>query len=397
MSFWKKKKKPEKLTKKVESKTQGEPLKDLQFATRAIHSDGKIENTPDVSPPLHLSTTYIRPNDDGLAYGRIDQMTRRRCEAVLGDLEGGACLLYSSGLAAVMALLYLVQPKRVWIEKGYFMTHGVIRMFGERPGENDLPIMTVETISLSKTEARPFKKGDLILLETPNNPTCEIFDIEQISKEAHELGAVVAVDSTFATPVLQRPLALGADVVLHSCTKFLGGHSDLTVGALITNNFGFIPKLHRQRGYLGSIPGNLECLLLLRSLRTLVIRVKRHSRTAEKVALFLSTHPKVTTVWHPSIPSHPGHELAQKQMSGPPACFSFELKSQQEAITLPSTLQLFKNATSLGGVESLIDHRYAYDQSAPPTLLRVSIGLESAKDLIADLTQALNVLPETEK
>jgi len=200
----------------------------------------------------------------------------------------------------------------------------------------------------------------------------------------------VVVDSTFATPILQNPLQLGADIVIHSCTKALGGHSDLMAGVLVANET-IANQLHRERTLLGSVLGNLECWLLLRSLRTLKLRVKRQCKTAIKIALWLEKNEKVTKVWHPIVASHPDHELCKKQMKAPPACFSFELKSPEQASVLPKRLKMFTNATSLGGVESLIDYRFAYDKSVSSCLLRISIGLESAKDLIADLEQGLDI------
>lgn len=183
-------------------------------------------------------------------------------------------------------------------------------------------------------------------------------------------------------------------MIISKSTNNISGHSDLLAGALIAKNMNDAAMLDNQRGYLGSVPGNLEAFLLLRSLRTLEIRVKRHSRTAEKFARWLSTHPKVKKVWHPSLPTHPSHEIAKKQMRAPPACFSFEVQKLEQAAVLISNLKLFKNATSLGGVESLIDYRYAFDKNVSPTLFRISIGLESTKDLIADMSYALDNLPE---
>jgi len=236
------------------------------------------------------------------------------------------------------------------------------------------------------------EKGDVYFVETPSNPSCILYDIEQFATLAHEKQAYLVVDSTFATPVLQNPLQLGADVVMHSCTKYLGGHSDLLGGVLITKNMGMCQVLLSQRTNLGSNLGNLETWLLLRSLRTLKIRVQKQSRSAIKIARFLSEHPKVTKVWHPSITSHPSYELCKKQMRAPPSCFSFELGTRAEAETFPSKLNIIVGATSLGGVESLIDYRHKYDSTVSQTLLRISIGLESAKDLINDLKQALDSL-----
>jgi len=198
--------------------------------------------------------------------------------------------------------------------------------------------------------------------------------LKSLPKKLKKVGAYLVVDSTFATPILQNPLQLGADIVLHSCTKSLGGHSDLLAGALVaTEDLG--KELRYQRMLLGNSLGNMESWLLLRSLRTLSLRVKRQSKTGHKLALWLEKHPKVTKVWHPSISSHPSYELSKKQMRGPPSTFSIELSNPEEAQQLPKKLNLFSDATSLGGVESLIDYRFAYDSSVSPCLLRLSIGL----------------------
>jgi cystathionine gamma-synthase len=372
------------MKKKKNSEIKKETIKDpiLHFTTLSIHADKNIENTPDLAPPIHLSTTYSS-NSDGLVYSRVDQMTRRRLEAVLGALEGGKSVVYSSGLAAVLAALYLFKPKKVSIEGGYWMTKNLMNLYGEGSG--------LQLIPLNDKMYEILEKGDVIWIESPKNPTCEMDDIRKISEKAHKMGVYVIVDSTFATPVLQKTLELGADISLHSCTKALGGHSDLLGGALLTKDETMHYKLKKQRSLLGNVMGNLETYLLLRSLRTLYVRVKRQSKTGKKIAKFLASHPKVAKVWHPSISSHPAYKLAKKQMSGPPYCFSFETTSAQEAVNLPKKLNIFTEATSLGGVESLIDYRYKYDPDVSDCLLRISIGLESSKDLINDLKSALEM------
>jgi cystathionine gamma-synthase len=348
------------------------PLQDP--ATLALHADDGLEPGPDVAPPLHLASTYAADNAQGLVYGRNDTATRRRLEAVLGALEGGHAVSYASGLAAVYAALRHLRPRRVAIAGGYHGTHAVLARLSE------------DGVAVTDLEAAP-GEGDVLWLETPRNPTCELQDIAAHARRAHAAGARVVVDSTFATPILQQPLALGADLVMHSSTKFLAGHSDVLGGVLVAPGAEQAAALRGERTVLGSVPGALETWLTLRSLRTLALRVWRQSETATALAAWL--HGRVPRVWHPSLPSHPRHELAREQMRGPGGVLAIELESAEAARALPGRLRLFHDATSLGGVESLIEWRRRHDPHAPPGLLRVSVGLEAPADLIADLEQGL--------
>jgi len=346
----------------------------LDPATLALHADDGLEPFPDVSPPLRPATTFAADNPEGLVYARNDTATRRRLEAVLGALEGGHAVTYASGLAAVYAALRHLRPRRVAIDRGYHGTHDVLARLAQDG---------LEVIGL---EAAP-RTGDLVWLETPKNPTCELEDIAAHARRAHAAGAQVAVDSTFATPVLQNPLALGADLVMHATTKFIAGHSDVLGGALVTASPEQAEALRAERKVLGAVPGALETWLTLRSLRTLSLRVLRQSDTATQVAAWLEG--RVSRVWHPSLPSHPQHALAGEQMRGPGGVLSIELAAEAAARRLPARLRLFRNATSLGGVESLAEWRRLHDPGAPPGLVRLSIGLEAPADLIADLEQGL--------
>ncbi len=343
-------------------------------ATLALHADDGAEPAADVAPPLHLATTYLAGNDEALVYGRNDTATRRRLETVLGALEGGHAVTYASGLAAVYAALRHLRPKRVAIDRGYHGTHLVLQRLQEDG---------VEVIGL----AAKFRAGDVIWLETPKNPTCEIEDIAAYARRAHGAGAKVVVDSTFATPILQQPLALGADLVMHSSTKFIAGHSDVLGGVLVAPTAEQAAALRAERTVSGAVPGALEAWLTLRSLRTLALRVQRQSESATLLAAWLEG--RVARVWHPSLPAHPGHKIAGEQMRGPGGVLSIELDSAEAAQALPPRLRLFRNATSLGGVESLIEWRRQHDPNAPPGLLRISVGLEDPQDLIADMEQAL--------
>ncbi len=347
----------------------------LRPDTVALHADAGLERAADVAPPIHVSTTFDADNAEGLVYARAEQPTRRRLEAVLGALEGGEAVVYASGQAAATAALLHLRPRRVAIARGgYHGTHAAV---------DALAPLGVAKVPL---EAAP-AKGDVVWLETPRNPTCELEDVAAHAARAHAAGAVVVVDGTFATPVLQRPLELGADLVLHSVTKLLAGHSDALAGVLVTRDAAVAAALRAARTVSGAVPGALETWLALRGLRTLGLRVRRQTETATALAAWLE--PRVARVWHPSLASHPGHALCQRQMRGPGPILSLELGSEEAARALPGALALFRDATSLGGVESLAEWRRKHDPEAPPALVRLSIGLEDPADLVADLERGL--------
>jgi cystathionine gamma-synthase len=343
------------------------------MATEAIHWDREEESCTDVAPPLHVTTTFQR-FDGGFAYSREDQPTRVRLEKVLGRLERGVAVTYPSGQAAATAILAHWKPGRVAIDRGYFGTHEAIDAFA-RCG--------VTCVGL----AAPLRRGDLVWLETPKNPGCELEDIALHASRAHAAGAELVVDSTLATPALQTPLALGADAVMHSSSKFLGGHSDALGGVVVVRDGTRAAALRRERETSGAIPGTLETWLTLRSLRTLVVRVAQQCSTAMAVASWLSE--RVPGVSYPGLSTHPQREIAARQMRAGGGVLAFELDDEMEAKMLADSLQLFRRAVSLGGVESLIDWRHEFDSCCPATLLRVSIGLEAADDLIADLRRGL--------
>ena len=348
----------------------------LDFATLALHADDGVEPGPDIAPPIHLATTFAADNEQKLVYGRNDQPTRRRLEAVLGALEGGHAVVYGSGLAAIQAVMIHLRPRRVAISGGYHGTHAVLEQW--KPNG-------VDVVPLQATLGR----GDLMWLETPKNPTCEVADIAAAAKRAHDAEAFLCVDSTFATPVLQKPLSLGADVVMHSSTKFLSGHSDALGGVLAVADRERAERLRNERAVQGAVLGALETWLTLRSLRTLELRVLRQSQTATELAARLNG--KVPRVWHPSLPGDAGHAIAKEQMRGFGGVLSIELEDESRARSLPGRLRLFNDATSLGGVESLIEWRRRHDANAPPGLLRISIGLEGVEDLWNDLKKGLGL------
>ncbi|ABS25940.1 Cys/Met metabolism pyridoxal-phosphate-dependent protein [Anaeromyxobacter sp. Fw109-5] len=347
----------------------------LRPDTLALHADAGVERTSDVAPPIHVSTTFAAGDDEGLVYARQDQPTRRRLEAVLGALDGGHAVTFASGQAAATAALLHLRPRRVAIAPGgYHLTHAAI---------DALAPCGIEEVPLDAEVGA----GDVVWLETPKNPTCELQDIASHAARARAAGARLVVDGTFATPVLQQPLALGADLVYHSMTKFLAGHSDALGGVLVARDQALAEGLRATRTVTGGVPGALETWLVLRGVRTLGLRVRQQTANATRLAAFLER--RVARVWHPSLPSHPGHELAKRQMRGPGPILSIELGSEAAARALPRALRIFRDATSLGGVESLVEWRRKQDPHAPPALLRLAVGIEDPDDLEGDLARAL--------
>lgn len=380
--------------------------------TAAIHGDtsmieeGSVQAAllsthADIAPPLSVSTTFEAPVEKGRGhiYSRETNPTRARCEQLLGAIMSapGApahAILYSSGLAAAFAVLSHLRPRRVAITGGYHGTHAVLAQLKHiafDDGYEKLPLMQPAEVAASALQ-----KGDVLWLETPNNPTCEVADVAAYVTAAKARGIRVVVDSTFAPPPLQNPLHLGADVVMHATTKYLAGHSDALGGALCVVDEAMANAFMKARTTLGSVPGSLEPWLLMRSLRTLHLRVERQANTATRLVQWLNSsmadashelHGLVHKVYHPSLESNsPLHDVAVKQMPGGfGGCFAVELSSEFVAQHLPQSLSLFRDATSLGGVESLIEWRRKHDATISPLLLRVSIGLEDFEHLRADL------------
>lgn len=343
--------------------------------TDAIHADAGMIELPDVAPPLRPTTTFRR-EPGGPIYRRDGPPTVSRLEAVLGALEGGAAVFYPSGLGALASLLRVLRPARVTVPAVVY--HGT-RSFVELEAKRGLWEIAPESA---------LRDGDVLLIETPANPTCLITDVAARSTEMSDRGVVTVVDSTFGTPVLQQPLELGADFVMHATTKFIGGHSDAMGGFVASRNTEVIDALLEQRHYDGMVPGELEAWLTLRGIRTLPLRVHRQSETAMAIAGWLVD--RVRVVWYPGLESHPGHDVATRQMEAFGGVLSFEVEGAEAAAAVVDRLRLFRNATSLGGVESLAEHRILSDSTAPPGLIRLSIGLESPGALITDLDQALS-------
>jgi cystathionine gamma-synthase len=375
-------------------------LHGMRIETLSIHSGRTSEpNTGDVAPPLHLSTTFTRGVDGnypgGFVYARADNPTRRALEQALAALEGGAeAMCFASGSAASLAVFSLLRPGDhvVAPRESY---HGTAKQLKDIMSRWGVASTFVDMTDLSAVKGAVTLNTRLLWTETPSNPMLNISDIGALSDLAHRAGALLCCDNTFATPVFQRPFDHGADLVMHSSTKFFGGHTDVMGGVVIAREAGETSQ--RLRDYQitsGSIPAPFDCWLIRRSLTTLPWRMRGHADNAQRVAQFLSAHANVERVFYPGLETHPNHALARKQMpNGFGGVVSFCIKgARPEAFALTEHLKLFTRATSFGGVESLIEHRASIEGPGtltPENLLRVSVGLEHPDDLIADLAFAL--------
>jgi cystathionine gamma-synthase len=370
----------------------------LRLETVAVRAGAEIDPTTGaLAPPLHLSTTFEHgPANEalhGFLYVRQKNPTQLRLEAALRDLEGGlAALVFSSGMAASTAMLQALQPGShvIFSDDIYVDVRNLTRDF--LPGWGiEGTFQDLQNLEALKSAVRSNTK--LIWIETPSNPLMKILDIRAIAQIAHEAGAQLLVDNTFATPILQRPLTEGADVVLHSTTKYCGGHSDVQGGCLVVKSQDLLDKLLHIREVLGAVASPFNSWLILRGLRSLPCRMERHSANGAAVAATLAACPAVEVVYYPGLASHVGHNIAERQMKGFGGMLSFLVRgSRAEALRVASRVKLFVNATSLGGVESLIEHRASSEgkiSRAPQNLLRLSLGLEHPDDLIEDLMQAL--------
>lgn len=334
-----------------------------------------------------LTSQPNNPNDSHI-YSRESSPNAARIEAVLSSLLGAPTLVYSSGLAALHALFVHLNPRAIAIGSGYHGAHAVVSLLSRLTG---LKVLTLDQIDL-------LEKGDVVHVETPVNPTGEARDIAHYVAEAHKRGAYVTVDATFAPPPLQDPFALGADAVMHSGTKYFGGHSDLLLGTVSTTHEDWVPKLREDRCVLGATVGSLEGWLGLRSLRTLELRVKRQAASAERLVKWLEEERKkdgvvgrvVAEVKHASLQTEPW--VRQQMPNGYGPVFAVLLKDEAKAKSLPSKLELFHHATSLGGVESLIEWRAMSDETVDKRLLRISVGVEDVEDLKADLLAGFEAL-----
>jgi len=374
----------------------------MRFETKAIHVGQEPDPTYGaVAVPIYQTSTYAQPavgEPKGYEYARTGNPTRTALQEAIAALEEGAHgLCFASGMAAESTLLLLLKPGDhvVLGDDVYGGTYRLMaRVLQDAMG---IEFDTVDLTDLDAVRKAIREETRVVWVETPTNPLLKIVDIAEVSAIAHESGAWVVVDNTFASPYLQRPLTLGADFVVHSLTKYLGGHSDVVGGAIVTGDDEANERLLFLQNAVGAVPGPVDCFLVLRGLKTLALRMEAHSRNAGRIAEFLAGHPRVTQVYYPGLPSHPGHDLAARQMSGFGGMVSFELASEEEALEVCRRTNLFFLAESLGGVESLIEHpgRMTHMSVAgsplevPATLVRLSVGIEHPDDLIEDLERAL--------
>ncbi|MGQ0816309.1 MAG: trans-sulfuration enzyme family protein [Gemmatimonadota bacterium] len=374
----------------------------MRAETLAVHAGQHVDPaTGAVTPPIHLSTTFERNADGtfphGYSYAREANPNRKQLEECLALLEGGAaCVSFASGSAATAALFQALTPGDhvVAPNDAYYGTTKLLRDHFSRWG---LTYTLVDTTNVDAVKTALTPKTALVWIETPSNPLIRVTDIRAVCDSAQAAGARVACDNTWATPLLQRPLELGADYAMHATTKYLGGHSDVMGGAVIAReNDAYFERVRAIQKDAGAIPAPFDCWLILRGVRTLPYRMRGHCDNALALATFLSTHPAVSAMHYPGLSGDPGHAVAKRQMSAFGGMLSFEVRGgREEALRVTGGVKLFTRATSLGGPESLIEHRASVEGAAtraPESLLRCSVGLEHPDDLIDDLRAALEVI-----
>ncbi len=372
----------------------------MRIETLAVHAGHAVDPTSGaVTPPIHLSTTFAREADGsyraGLVYSRYANPNRSALEQCLAQLEGGAAAAaFASGSAATMTLIQALGPRAhvVAPHDAYFGTLKLLReIFG--PWGVETTVVDMTDLGAVKNALRSDTK--LLWVETPSNPLLRVVDIACIAELAHGAGAILGVDNTWATPVLQRPLDLGADIAMHSTTKYLGGHSDVLGGVLVAKHDDeLFQRIHTAQMSGGAVPSPFECWLTLRGIRTLPWRVRAQTSNALTLAQRLAGDARVEAVHYPGLPSHPEHGIARRQMSGFGGMLSIQVGADRaESMAIAGRLKIFTQATSLGGTESLIENRASVEgpgTRAPENLLRISIGLEHVDDLLEDFEQALS-------
>lgn len=378
----------------------------MKFGTKAIHAGVEPDkSTGAIMTPIYQTSTYVQDEigmHKGYEYSRSQNPTRHALEKNISALENGdfgAC--FGSGLAAIDCVLKMLNPGDEVISTND-LYGGTFRLFTTIFEKYNIKFHFVGMSGVDAVKAQINANTKLIWVETPTNPMMNIVDIEAIAEVAKEAKAMMCVDNTFATPYLQNPLDLGADIVMHSVTKYLGGHSDLVMGALVTSNETIAKEMYRIQNSSGAVPAPMDCFLVLRGIKTLHLRMQRHCENGEKLAVFLKNHPKVENVFWPGFEEHPGHEIAKKQMNGFGGMLSFSLKGnrKEDAFDAVKKVKVFALAESLGGVESLIGHPVTMTHASIPkeererngivdSLIRLSVGVEDAEDLINDLKQAL--------
>ena len=381
---------------------------DKGFATRAIHAGQDADPATGATiVPIYQTSTYTQQapgQHKGYEYSRSGNPTRAALEECVAALEGGEFgLAFASGLAATTAVMSLLSPGD-HVVAGEDLYGGSYRLFDKvLQKSNGLDFAFVDTADNAAVEKALTPETKLLWIETPTNPMLTLSDIQTLADMAHERGAIVAVDNTFASPFFQNPLSLGADIVVHSTTKYMGGHSDVVGGATVTSDADLQERMAFYQNAAGGVPGPFDSWIVLRGLKTLAVRMRQHEHNARAIAEFLQDHEQVATVNYPGLPSHPQHELAKKQMHGFSGMVSFTLKGGTEAAyAAVQKTRLFSFAESLGGVESLITHPATMTHAAIPKeqreargvtdgLLRLSVGIEEPEDLISDLDRAITL------
>jgi cystathionine beta-lyase/cystathionine gamma-synthase len=379
-----------------------------RFETRAIH-EGQAPDpaTGAVIPPIYQTSTYAQSapaSHKGYDYSRTANPTRSALESCLASLEEGSYgLAFASGMAAITTVAYLLTPGDHVVAPDD-VYGGTYRLFTRVLQRYGLRASFVDMTDLARVDAAIEPATRMILLESPTNPYLKILDLRAIAALAHRHRALVVVDNTFASPYFQRPLALSADLVVHSTTKYLGGHSDIVGGAIVTSQKEIYETLKFHQNAVGAVPGPFDCWLVSRGIKTLAVRMERHAANAMELAQFLQSHPAVARVYYPGLATHPGHALARQQMSGFGGMLSCVIRGGADAARrVASAMKVFTLAESLGGVESLIDHPASMTHASlagsplqvDGGLLRLSVGLEHAHDLQEDLAQALQMVVGT--
>ncbi len=379
----------------------------MKFATKAVHAGQAPDPaTGAIMTPIFQSTTFVQASPgkhQGYEYARTGNPTRTALEANLAALEGaGHGICFASGMAATDAVVRLLKAGDHVVASDD-LYGGTYRLFTQVFARFGMEFSFVDLADPEAVEGAISPATRMIWIETPTNPLMKVVDIARLAERARAAGALVAVDNTFATPYLQQPLALGAHLVVHSLTKYLGGHSDVIGGAVLTEDAELASRLHYRQNATGGVPGPLDCFLVLRGTKTLHLRMEQHSRNGMQVAEYLAEDPRVGHVYYPGLPDHPQHALAARQMSGFGGMVSFELKedSVERARKFCESTQIFALAESLGGVESLIEHPAIMTHASVPrdvrlryglrdSLIRRSVGVEDGEDLVEDLRQALD-------
>ena len=378
----------------------------MKFGTKAIHGGLEPDSaTGAIMTPIYQTSTYVQEGigvHKGYAYSRSANPTRSALESNIAAIENGqygAC--FASGIAAIDCVIKMLNPgdEVISTDDLYGGTYRIFKTIFEKYG---IVFHFVDMLDIQNVKNAINKNTKLIWVETPTNPMMNIIDVEATAKLAKESGVLLAVDNTFATPYLQNPLDQGADIVMHSATKYLGGHSDVVMGALVCNDEGIAKEMYRIQNSSGAVTAPMDSFLVLRGIKTLHVRMQRHCENGEKIARWLKTHPKVDKVYWPGFEDHPNHAVAKRQMRGYGGMISFSLKgnSLEDAKKLAVGTNVFALAESLGGVESLIGHPATMTHGSIPkaerektgivdSLIRLSVGIEDAEDLIADLEVAL--------